>query len=101
MSRLFAANRRFEVQRMRSLQNRLLELIHKEKRQLEYKWVTSIDDIELSGLNAADFRVHQAELLKYNLDKMESAAESGVSERSVSFTVDRLEHPEEFAKLSR
>jgi len=84
---------------MRSLQNRLLELIHKEKRQLEYKWVTSIDGIELSGLNAADFRVHQAELLKYNLDKMESAAESGVSERSVSFTVDRLEHPEEFAKL--
>ena len=99
MSRLFAANRRFEVQRMRSLQNRLLELIHKEKRQLEYKWVTSIDNIELAGLTAADFRVHQAELQKYNLDKAEAAAADGVSERSVSFTVDRSEHPEAFAKL--
>jgi hypothetical protein len=87
---------------MRSFQHRLLELVHKEKKQLGYKWAASgseLDGIVLAGLSAADFRAHQAELHDFNLKQAEMSAQSGASERLISYTVSRDDHPEEFAKL--
>jgi len=100
VKRLFDTERRFHLEKMRNLQHRLLELFHKQRRQLEYKWLEDLkDEFSLSALTVADFRVLQSKLSDFNLRRQEESASSSANERVVSFTVSRQRHPEEFAKL--
>ena len=100
VKRLFDAKRRFNLERMRNLRHRLLELFHKQRRQLEYKWLEDLDDkFKLPDLSVASFRSLQADLSNYNIRKDEASSDNTANERVVSYTVSREQYPEEFSKL--
>ena len=79
-------------QRANDVIQRLLELVYKEKRQLEFKWLAPVN-AQLQGLTARDFREFQAALSSWNQAKLEAEAASTNNERLVSCKdLDTIRH---------
>ena len=85
-------------QRQQDLVYRVAELLYKERRQMEYYWL-EYPDVEFpSELTAQKLLQHQAQLRDWNLQQKEEKS----TFKSIgwsSFTVDRTQYPEQFAKL--
>ena len=88
------------LQRANNVVQRLLELVYKEKRQLEFKWLEPVN-LQLQGLTARDFREFQAALSSWNQAKLEAEAASTNNERLVSYTFFKEDFPQEFSKLGQ
>ena len=85
-------------QRQQDLVYRVAELMYKERRQMEYTWL-EYPDVEFpSELTAQKLLQHQAQLRDWNL-QMKEAKSTFKSIGWSSFTVDRTQYPEQFAKL--
>lgn len=98
MKRFNDAQRRFDLQTKQYLQQQLLELVHKQHRQLEYRWL-ELFPFALDGLETKHFKTLQAKLSKFNLDNTAKDAGHGKHEDHVKFTVTRDQYPSQFALL--
>lgn len=77
---------------------RVMELMHKQRRQLEYVWLTPPRVAYPSKLDAQSLLRAQAELRDWNLGMKEDKT-AFASDAWMSYTVDRSQYPVEFAKL--
>lgn len=85
-------------QRQQDLVFRAAELLHKQRRQMEYTWL-EYPDVEFpSELSAQKLLQHQAQLRDWNLQRKE-AKDTFKSAGWSSFTVDRAQYPDQFAKF--